>query len=116
MIIRRILFVGLAVFLLVQSSPISYADPPAKPRIDNVETGAMNKGAGIYYVEFEVSIDRVEIEPKIGNDGTYHLFSFPGCSFTDVLGEPKPGAEGKSVFLHPRGTFGVLVELVEKEE
>jgi len=34
----------------------------------------------------------------------------------DVLGEPKPGAEGKSVFLHPRGAFGVLVELVEKEE
>ena len=34
----------------------------------------------------------------------------------DVLGEPKPGAEGMSVFLHPRGTFGVLVELVEKEE
>ncbi len=34
----------------------------------------------------------------------------------DVLGEPKPGAEGKSVFLHPRGTFGILVELVEKEE
>jgi methylmalonyl-CoA/ethylmalonyl-CoA epimerase len=34
----------------------------------------------------------------------------------DVLGEPKPGAEGKSVFLHPRRTFGVLVELVEKEE
>ena len=34
----------------------------------------------------------------------------------DVLGEPKPGAEGMSIFLHPRGTFGVLVELVEKEE
>ena len=34
----------------------------------------------------------------------------------DVLGEPKPGAEGMSVFLHPRGTFGVLVEFVEKEK
>jgi methylmalonyl-CoA epimerase len=34
----------------------------------------------------------------------------------EVLGEPKPGAEGMSVFLHPRGTFGVLVEFVEKEE
>jgi len=32
----------------------------------------------------------------------------------DVLGEPKPGAEGMSVFLHPRGTHGVLVEFVEK--
>ena len=32
----------------------------------------------------------------------------------EVLGEPRPGAEGMSVFLHPRGTHGVLVELVEK--
>ncbi len=34
----------------------------------------------------------------------------------EVLGEPRPGAEGMSVFLHPRGTHGVLVELVEKKE
>ena len=33
----------------------------------------------------------------------------------DVMGEPRPGAEGMSVFLHPRGTHGVLVEFVEKE-
>ena len=33
----------------------------------------------------------------------------------DVLGEPRPGAEGMSVFLHPRGTHGVLVEFVEKK-
>lgn len=33
----------------------------------------------------------------------------------EVLGDPKPGAEGMSVFLHPRGTHGVLVELVEKK-
>ena len=34
----------------------------------------------------------------------------------EVLGEVKPGAEGMIVFLHPRGTHGVLVELVEKKE
>ena len=34
----------------------------------------------------------------------------------EVLGEPKPGAEGMSVFLHPRGTHGILVEFVEKEK
>jgi len=34
----------------------------------------------------------------------------------EVLGEIKPGAEGMSAFLHPRGTHGVLVELVEKKE
>ena len=38
------------------------------------------------------------------------------ASGLDVLGEPKPGAEGMSVFLHPRGTHGVLVEFVEKEK
>jgi methylmalonyl-CoA/ethylmalonyl-CoA epimerase len=38
------------------------------------------------------------------------------ASGMDVLGEPKPGAEGLSVFLHPRGTYGVLVEFVEKDE
>lgn len=32
----------------------------------------------------------------------------------EILGEPKPGAEGLSVFLHPKKTHGVLVELVEK--
>lgn len=37
------------------------------------------------------------------------------ASGIEVLGEPKPGAEGMSVFLHPRGTHGVLVELVEKK-
>jgi methylmalonyl-CoA epimerase len=34
----------------------------------------------------------------------------------EVLGEVKPGVEGMSVFLHPQGTQGVLVELVEKKE
>ena len=34
----------------------------------------------------------------------------------EVLGEPKPGAEGLSAFLHPRDTHGLLVELVEKKE
>ena len=33
----------------------------------------------------------------------------------EVLGEPRQGAEGMSVFLHPRGTHGVLIELVEKK-
>lgn len=34
----------------------------------------------------------------------------------EVLGVPKPGAEGLSVFLHPRGTHGILTELVQTEE
>jgi len=31
-----------------------------------------------------------------------------------VIGSPKPGMEGISVFLHPKGTHGVLVEFVQK--
>ena len=34
----------------------------------------------------------------------------------DFLGDPRPGAEGMSIFLHPRGTHGVLIEFVEKKE
>jgi len=33
----------------------------------------------------------------------------------EALGKPMPGAEGLSAFLHPQGTHGVLVELVQKE-
>ena len=38
------------------------------------------------------------------------------ASGIDIIGEPRPGAEGMSVFLHPGKTHGVLVELVEKDE
>lgn len=38
------------------------------------------------------------------------------ASGIDIIGEPRPGAEGMSIFLHPRKTHGVLVELVEKDE
>ena len=33
-----------------------------------------------------------------------------------VLGEPMDGVEGLSIFLHPRGTYGVLTELVQKDK
>jgi len=32
-----------------------------------------------------------------------------------VLGEPKPGIEGITVFLHPKETHGILIEFVQKE-
>jgi len=32
----------------------------------------------------------------------------------EIIGAPMPGAEGLSVFIHPKGTHGVLVELVQK--
>ena len=34
----------------------------------------------------------------------------------EVLGEPMDGVEGLSIFLHPRGTHGILTELVQKDK
>jgi methylmalonyl-CoA epimerase len=61
------------------------------------------RGEGFHHICYEV-------------DDIHAAVSSLKASGLDVLGEPKPGAEGMSVFLHPRGTHGVLVEFVEKEK
>lgn len=60
------------------------------------------RGEGFHHICYEV------------NDINEEVASLKAAGI-EVLGEPKPGAEGMSVFLHPRGTHGVLVELVEKK-
>jgi methylmalonyl-CoA epimerase len=60
------------------------------------------RGEGIHHICYEVKNINAEIE-SLKEKGI------------DIIGEPTPGAEGLSVFLHPRGTHGILVELVEKE-
>jgi methylmalonyl-CoA epimerase len=60
------------------------------------------RGQGIHHICYEVDDIKAEVE----------VLRSKGM---EILGEPKPGAEGMSVFLHPRNTHGVLVELVEKE-
>jgi methylmalonyl-CoA epimerase len=72
------------------------------------EEGVMAKflakrGEGFHHICYEVDDIRAEIE------------SLEAKGIT-VLGEPKEGIEGLAVFLHPRGTHGILVELVEKKE
>jgi methylmalonyl-CoA epimerase len=59
------------------------------------------RGEGLHHICYEV-------------DDIHSAVSSLKESGMEVLGEPKPGAEGLSVFLHPRGTHGVLVEFVEK--
>jgi methylmalonyl-CoA epimerase len=61
------------------------------------------RGEGFHHICYEV-------------DDIHAAVSSLKDSGMEVLGEPKPGAEGLSVFLHPRGTHGVLVEFVEKGE
>ena len=37
-----------------------------------------------------------------------------GASLLDA--EPRPTAEGRGIFIHPKGTSGVLLELVQRDE
>ncbi len=61
------------------------------------------RGEGFHHICYEVD----DINAEIASIKAAGL---------EILGEPKPGAEGMSVFLHPKGTQGVLVELVEKKQ
>jgi len=109
-----------SVFGLESSEPIMAGDGTIKVSMVEVQgvliellqpagsEGVMAKflekrGEGFHHICYEV--DDIEAE----------IASFK-ASGIEILGEPKPGAEGMSVFLHPRGTHGVLVELVEKKE
>jgi len=59
------------------------------------------RGEGIQHICYEVDDINAEID----------LLKTKGV---EALGEPAPGAEGLSAFLHPKGTQGILVELVQK--
>jgi len=60
------------------------------------------RGEGIQHVCYEVD----DINAEIGSLKDKGI---------DALGKPMPGAEGLSAFLHPKGTHGILVELVQKD-
>lgn len=59
------------------------------------------RGEGIQHVCYEVDNLNEEID----------RFKAKGI---ETISKPVQGAEGMSVFLHPRGTMGILTELVEK--
>lgn len=59
----------------------------------------------MHHIAFEVEDIEIEVK-RLLNDG-----------FTFLNEKPKPGADNKVVcFLHPKGTNGVLVELVMNKE
>jgi methylmalonyl-CoA epimerase len=60
------------------------------------------RGEGFHHICYEVDNIRAEVE-SLATKGI------------EVIGEPEEGIEGLSIFLHPRGTHGMLVELVEKK-
>jgi methylmalonyl-CoA epimerase len=107
-----------SVFKLESSEPIIAAEGTIKVSLVKVgrviiellqplgSEGVMAKflekhGEGFHHICYEVDDIKAEIASL-------------KAAGIEVLGEPSPGAEGMSVFLHPRGTHGVLVELVEK--
>jgi len=60
------------------------------------------RGEGIQHVCYEVDDINAEIDSLTAKG-------------IETLGKPATGAEGLSAFLHPKGTHGILVELVQKE-
>ncbi len=109
-----------SVFGLESSDPIIVGD--GKLKVSMVEVGGVliellqpvgdegvianfleKRGEGFHHICYEVEDIKAEIA------------SFKATGI-EVLDEVKPSAEGMIVFLHPRGTHGVLVELVEKKE
>lgn len=60
------------------------------------------RGEGIHHICFEVDDIASELE-------SLKAFGL------EPVKEPSPGAEGLSAFLYPRDTYGVLIELVQKE-
>lgn len=60
------------------------------------------RGEGVHHVCFEVD----DIESAL------RLLKARGL---EVVGNPVIGVEGLSAFLHPKGTYGVLIELVQKK-
>jgi methylmalonyl-CoA/ethylmalonyl-CoA epimerase len=74
------------------------ASDPESPIAKFIE----KRGEGIHHIAFEVSDIRAEVE-RLENEG-----------FTPLNREPKRGADNKwVVFLHPKTTNGVLVELCQ---
>ncbi|UCF06598.1 MAG: methylmalonyl-CoA epimerase [bacterium] len=61
------------------------------------------RGEGFHHICYEVDDMTAEVESLKAKG-------------IEVIGEPTEGIEGLSVFLHPRGTHGMLVELVEKNK
>jgi len=61
------------------------------------------RGEGFHHICYEVEDIHAEIA-RMKTEGM------------EILGEVMDGVEGPSVFLHPKKTHGILVELVEKKE
>lgn len=61
------------------------------------------RGEGLHHVGYRVSNCKVALEAMIA------------AGATPIDHEPRPGSRGTTVaFIHPKGSFGTLIELVEE--
>ncbi len=63
-----------------------------------------NHGGGLHHICLEVS----DIEQALAD------LQAQGARVLDTV--PRKTAEGRGIFIHPKGAFGVLVELVQRED
>jgi len=62
------------------------------------------RGEGIHHLAYAVE-NLEEFLTVLSNEGL------------EIIGEPTPGSDGKRiVFVHPKSTHGVLIELIEENE
>ena len=60
------------------------------------------RGEGLHHVCFEVA----DLDSEIDSLKTQGV---------EIIGTPAQGLEGRIIFLHPKSTHGLLIELVQKE-
>jgi methylmalonyl-CoA epimerase len=77
-----------------------------EPTMPNSSLGAFleKRGEGLHHICLEV--DDI--------DATLQALQDKGVSVLDQ--QPRVAAEGRAIFLHPRGTHGVLLELLERSD
>jgi methylmalonyl-CoA epimerase len=61
------------------------------------------RGEGLHHVCFEVA----ELDSAINSLKAQGV---------EIIGTPSQGMEGRIIFLHPKSTHGLLIELVQKQE
>ena len=94
-------FVNIGESTLELISPME--EPPAGSTGDVMRKFITNKGEGIHHLC--VAVDDIEAALK--------ELEQKGVTLIDKV--PRPGAHGKVAFVHPKSTYGILLELCQPE-
>ena len=94
-------FVNIGESTLELISPLE--EPPAGSTGDVMRKFIANKGEGIHHIA--VAVDDIEAALK--------ELEQKGVTLIDKVA--RPGAHGKIAFIHPKSTYGILLELCQPE-